>query len=134
MAIATSNPTVASGFWNNAPPPNTYHRNGTERLVSQALGRRSNAGLRKVMRALNGVSPGATVSDSITHIQAVSPFSISGYGGLRAMRTYTTPYDGVTTSAQQAYINANIFDAIAVTAQPYPTDLSGNGGGGKVQK
>lgn len=139
MAIAAPAPTVASGFWATTPGVGTpttigaYHRNNTERVISMSLGKPANRGFRKVWRALNGVAPGGAVVDTYTRITAPAAFTAFALGGLRAVETFTGPYNGVTTAAQVTYINTNIIDPVAATIT-YPVDLSGNGGGGKVQR
>lgn len=133
MSIAATSPTVASGFWNNTAPPNQYHRNNTERALSLVLGKPANRGLRKVVRALNGVAPGASVTDTYSRIAAPAAFTPFALGGARTIETVTGPYNGVTTAAQVTYLNANVIDPVA-SAITYVTDLGGNGGGGKVQR
>lgn len=133
MAIAASSPTVASGFWGNTAPPNQYHRNTTEHALSLVLGKPANRGFRKVMRALNGVAPGASVTDTYSRIAAPAAFTPFALGGLRTIESVTGPYNGVTTAAQVTYLNSNVYDPVAAV-QTYPTDVSGNGGGGKVQR
>ena len=131
MAIPNPNLQVSSGYWNNTAPV-SYHRNSTEYRIARTLSTPGNRGLRRVMRALNGVAPGAAVVDTTTRVAPGTAFSVVSLGGNRAIETVTGQYNGVTTAAQQTYINAAIYDALQT--QPYATDLSGNGGGGKVQK
>lgn len=131
MAIPNPNLTVSSGYWSNTAPV-SYHRNSTEYRIARMLQATGNRGLRKVMRALNGVAPGGAVSDTYTRVLPGTNFSVTSLGGARPIETVTGQYNGVTTAAQQTYINAAIYDALQT--QPYAVDLGGNGGGGKVQK
>lgn len=133
VSIAATTPTVASGFWNNTAPPNQYHRTNTERTLGRVLAKRGNTGLRKVWRALTGVAPGASVTDTYARVLGPTAFTPYALGGLRTIETVTTPYNRVTAAADVTYIDTNIIDPVAAV-QTYPTDLSGNGGGGKVQR
>lgn len=132
MAINNPNVTVQSGYYNNAMPP-SYHRTSAERRISQQLARPGMAGVRAVMRALNGAAPGAAVNLTRTRIAAATPFNPVGLGGVRQIETVADVHNGVTTAAQRDYINTQIIDSV-VASQSYPTDLSGNGGGGKMQR
>jgi len=134
MSIRTPTVTVAGGFWAAAGGmPTSYHRTNEERLLGMIFARKTTRGLGKVMRALNGVVPGATVTDTQTRIVAQTPFSVATSGGLRPVETNSTQYGRATTAGDVTYINANIFDPVPAN-QTYVNDLSGNGGGGKVQR
>jgi hypothetical protein len=129
-----TNVQVAGGFWAGVGGYQfQYARSSLERRIARALGRTGNASHRRVMRALNGVAPGAAVADTYTRVRAPDAFVPHALVGRRDIETITTFNNGVTTAAQRDYINAQLYDAYVV-AQPYPRDLSGNGGGGKVQK
>lgn len=132
MAIPAPTLTVSSGYWSNTAPT-SYHRNNAEYRVSILLGKPGNRSLRRVMKALNGVAPGGAVSDTYTRVAPGSAFSVVTLGGVRPIETVTTPYNGVTTTAQRDYINTMIYDSLTPLAPP-AVDLGGNGGGGKVQR
>lgn len=135
MSLANPTVTVSSGYYNNTMPT-SYHRDSTEFRLIRTLKPRGNRHYAKVMRALNGVAPGAAVSDTYVRITQPAAFGISGFGGNRTVETVTTADVGtVTTAAQRDYLNTNVYDRIINSMAPtYPRDLSGNGGGGKVQK
>lgn len=132
MSITTPTIQVSSGYYNNTMPPR-HNRNNDERAIGRILAERSNRGLAKVWRALTGAAPGAAVTDTQVRIAQGAAFSVTSLGGLRTVETVTTQYNGNTTAAQRDYIQTQIIDPVAAN-QSYPVDLSGNGGGGKVQR
>ncbi len=135
MSLATPTVNVASGYYNNAMPL-SYHRDSAEQRIIRTLKPRGHKHYARIMRALNGVAPGAAISDNTVRITQPAPFQLAAFGGNRAVETVPSVAVGtVTTVAQRDYLNANVYDkAINSGAPPYPVDLSGNGGGGKVQR
>lgn len=132
MSIANPNVQVSSGYYNNQMPV-SYHRTNTEREIGRILAQRNNRGLRLVMRALNGAAPGVQVTSQQVRLPQPAAFGVGAFQGVRVVETVPTQYNGPTTAAQRDYINANIYDPV-FAQQTYPVDLSGNGGGGKVQR
>jgi hypothetical protein len=114
----------------NAVP--RYGRSSNERVAAFALGRGGFRGMRRAMRVLNGASAGSATSETYGRIAAQTPFAPETAGGARTVETVTVSPTGNTTTAQRDYINDKILDML-YDQEPgtYPTDASGNGGGGK---
>lgn len=113
-----------------------YHRDSIERRMSIVLGPRAARPLRAVMRALNGAGVGATASASYKRVKAQNGITdFFKTGGAVEIET-VEQINRATTADDQAYINSLIFDNVP-SEKPtipggYPTDASGNGGGGKL--
>ncbi len=122
----------AEASYNNMP---RYGRENVERLASFALSRGGFRGIRRVMRALNGAAPGAVANETYSRVGTADQGSANliGPGGARPIETFVVSV-GSTTTAQRDYINNFIIDKLFNTspAIPYPTDLSGNGSGGRL--
>lgn len=129
-----------SGLWNVvygvnysalASNGNTFEQNGRlkneiTKLLSKDRGTRK---LMSLIRALNGVAPGATATASF---RTISSDVQRGFplvnGGKRTVDT-KNDVNRVTTSADVTSINAMLDRVFAPS--PYPTDRSRNGGGNK---
>lgn len=136
MALVTpSNVTGYSGFWQSVGPSTApyqlrFGRSNEEYQAAVVLGKPGFRRYRAVMRALNGVAPGATATDSYRRVQAIQNMNDAQYGGgLRP--TQVVVNNTVTTTPMRDAINTNIYDRISKVVV-YPRDLGGNGGGGKV--
>lgn len=138
MAIATPTTVTGwSGFWNFGPlgaPVGGYSmrygRTSQEARIAMNLARPGMKRLRAVMRALNGVAPGA-VAPADVHRRVKAPVVADdmAFSGNRVMEN--VDYGTITTTAGHVTaLNANIYDKYTST-QFYPVDRSGNGGGGK---
>ena len=136
MALTLPTSTGYSGFWNNTGPSGVsgagpyapkYGRANEEYRAAIMINKRGNRKWRAIMRALNGVVPGSSAVDTYVRVLAVQGDS-QFQGGKRTMQTVTNTT--TTTAAHVTAINARLYDQMNVT-QPYPVDLSGNGGGGK---
>ncbi len=133
MSIIAPTVNVSSGYYNNTMPQ-SYNRSSQEQRVIRALGNRGGRALARVMKALNGVAPGAAVNDSVVRITQPAAFSITALGGVRTVETLVRR-SGVTTTGDRDYINNNIYNRTEPSNFiPYPRDLGGNGGGGKIQR
>lgn len=119
----------------------TYGQGGQkvsiERRISKLLRKPQMAVIREVMETLNGAAPGsaALAQKPFVRAQATSPGTVTGIGDLGGNRTVDTVnlINRNTVASDQAYILAlltNRFGPVIPTG--YPTDLSGNGGGGKL--
>lgn len=108
-----------------------YGRSSNERRASFALSRSGFRGMRRVLKELVGVAPGATATDTYGRVSApISEF----LGGARAVDTITT-VNAATTAAQVTYLNALVADGLFLqNPSSYPVDASGNGGGNKLPK
>ena len=116
----------------NAMP--RYGRSSSEMSISTLLAKSGFRGVRRVMRSLMGVAPGASATESYTRVGTAQQENITGIGpgGLRTMET-ATANSGVTTAAQETYIENLIVDArYNQNPSSYPVDLAGAGGGGKL--
>lgn len=129
-----------SGLWNGiygipysalASNGNTFEQNNRTRtaitkLIAKDRGTRK---LMSLMKALNGVAPGATATATYKDIDGLpsigNPLS---NGGKRVIAT-NNDVNRVTTAADVTLIT-NIFDK-AFAPNPYPVDKSRNGGGNK---
>ena len=111
-----------------------YGRGGIEMCIARMLAKPGFRGVRRAMRVLNGVAPGTDATETFTRVgttQQGSPVA-TGPGGVAPMEVVTMN-SGITTAAQQTYINNVMIDARFVqNPASYPVDLSGNGGGGKL--
>ena len=110
-----------------------YGRSNTEMAVSRFLAKTGFRGMRRAMRVLNGVVPGTDATETFTRVGTAGQGSAVSVGpGGAAPMEVATANAGVTTVAQQNYINNLMIDArFAQNPTSYPVDLSGNGGGGK---
>lgn len=129
-----------SGLWNGiyginysalASNGNTFEQNNRTRtnltkLISKDRGTRK---LMSLMKALNGVAPGATATMTYKDIDGLpangNPLS---NGGKRVIAT-NNDVNRVTTAADVTLITG-IFDKL-FSPNPYPVDKSRNGGGNK---
>lgn len=111
-----------------------YGRDSAERRIGMTLSRGGRRALRAAMRALNGVAPGGSAAASHQRVRATPDVDQGpglAPGGVRPTELFADA-TGVSTAAQVTYINAEIMDEM-VNQHIAVTDLSGNGGGGKVQ-
>lgn len=137
MAFTIPTVTGFSGFWQyHAPAGQTaqyqprFARSAEEYRAAVQFGKRGFRKYRAVMRALNGVAPGATTTDNFRRVTGVQAFNDpQSNGGLRPSAVVSNAV--TTTTAMRDAINARVYDQTFV-AQTYPRELSGNGGGGKV--
>ena len=110
-----------------------FSRSSHERRASIALSRSGFRAARAIMKALTGAAAGDTATD--TYVRAGTDQqgpTLAGPGGARNMETVTT-VNAATTAGQETAIEARIVDGLFAQApSSYPTDASGNGGGGKV--
>ena len=129
-----------SGLWNGiyginysaiASNGNTFEQNNRTRtnltkLISKDRGTRK---LMSLMKALNGVAPGATATMTYKDIDGLpangNPLS---NGGKRVIAT-NNDVNRVTTAADVTLINGILDKTFA--PNPYPVDKSRNGGGNK---
>jgi hypothetical protein len=138
MALVAPTVTGYSGFWNSVGPSGVsgagpyapkFYRSSEEYRAGVNLGKRGFRKWRAVARNLNNNNPGATTTDSYSRVQAGQAMYDAQYGG--GKRTLQVVNNAVTTTvAMQTAINKLMYDQF-FSSQAYPTDLSGNGGGGK---
>ena len=111
-----------------------YARDSAERKLSLVLSRGGNRALRAAMRILNGTAAGSSAAASHQRVRA-TPGVDQGIGvspgGLRTTELFDDA-TGNSTAGMVTYINDLVHDAM-IDAPVTVTDLSGNGGGGKVQ-
>lgn len=108
----------------------TNKTGNAETMVARLLANRGygRASLRELMLTLNGAAAGSTALVNRKRVQATANLSQNVQGGLRTIETIDV-INRVTTAADKT----NIDGALALSSQPtYATDLSGNGGGGKL--
>lgn len=118
-STANSGGTTAGTVYNNGW---TQFDSQLAHLLRTPGGRR----LRRLMRTLNGVAPGAMATENRTRLQHQQ----GSPGGLQVMEQ--VPYiNRATTAADVTGINA-LLDRV-VYPTPYPVDVGGSGGGGKLQ-
>jgi hypothetical protein len=86
--------------------------------------------LRRMLRALVGVAPGATAQEFRTRVQGRTNTASYTYGGVQPLEQ--VPYiNRVTTAADVTGIVA-LLDRV-VAPPIYPVDVGGNGGGGMLK-
>jgi hypothetical protein len=143
MAITQpTSPTTNSAFWASAgigDTPTAYNlknfRSYSERQMAQAVGRHGFRKYRAIYRALNGNAVGGVaVYTTWGRVQAGQTMNdAAGGGGRRTIEVLSGNI--TTTSAMRDAINAKVYDNIFGKApNQYPTDRSGNGGGGKLNR
>jgi hypothetical protein len=139
MALATpAQPTGFSGFWQYMAPAGQtgqynfrFYRSSEEYRSGVQMGKRGYRKYRAQLRALNGVAPGATATDTYPRVTAVQAFTDGQSGG--GKRTVGTVSNTTTTTAAMVTrANALLYDQNFTYFTGYPRELSGNGGGGKV--
>lgn len=107
-----------------------YARSSNETMIARSLSQGGYRGFRKIMRILNGAAAGSDATVTHARVDASTQGPSTAPGGARTIETFTDN-SGNTTSAQKAYID-NLLDRVYNSSpSSYPTDASGNGGGGK---
>jgi hypothetical protein len=143
MSIAVPTVTGYSAFWQNVsningevgvPYAMRFSRSSHERRASIALSRSGFRAVRELMVTLNGVAPGSAALDTYAQASASQQGpTVTGPGGVRTIDTITT-VNRNTAASDVTTLNARVVDGLFVQApSSYPTDASGNGGGGKVR-
>lgn len=133
--VATSDYTLNSGR-----SPNRYH-------LARIMRKRNMKELAEVMSTLNGVAAGETASHTYSRVQAERDLTANVQGGSRTIETkelvgptLADTYDAsgantsrATVAGDQTTINELLLGTGEGLRKPttYPTDTSGNGGGGK---
>lgn len=128
-----------SGFWNYGPQGAAasgyapkYARSHHERRIARMVGMRGFRKYRAQMRALHNGTVGSAATDSYSRVQAVQAMNDAALlGGKRSLQVVNN--NTTTTAAMLTAINARIYDP-EYTNQSYPTELSGNSGGGRLGK
>lgn len=137
MTVTVPAVTGWSNFWGENP--NSYamlfSRSSHERRASLALSRSGWRAYRELMLTLNGTAVGQTATDTYARVSAPDGLAFpSALGGVRTIDTVTS-VNRVTATADKTMIDERIinglFDQDPSIPTGYPTDLSGNGGGGK---
>jgi hypothetical protein len=135
MQLVPANVTTLGGWYERFNGTNytggTYQRDSFDRTLSNVLARPGYRRTAAIMRALNGVAPGAAYS--VTKYRIAAPTAAASmFGGTRTVEAVVQ--SGTTTTAMRDEINGRVYDDVAKVMQPsaYPVDLSGNGGAGKV--
>jgi len=102
----------------------------TETALARVFGKRpaDRAVFRELMVTLIGAAAGGAASVNQPRVQSNADVNGNMQGGLRVIETKSL-LNRVTTAADVT----NIKNALQLSSQPtYATDLSGNGGGGKL--
>lgn len=139
--MSVSAPTVTgwSNFWGNTANAYTMQNSRThhERAMSRILGKPGYRGMRKVFSLMLGTAVGSTATDTYSRITAPAGLTqSSSFGGSRTIETVTS-VSRATVAADQTHFTNQVFNAIfnmAPAISSYPTDASGNGGGGKANQ
>lgn len=132
-----------AGFYNSNPQsPGNYAprfaRSSHEYRAALALSRHGYRKYRAQMKALSGAAAGGSATDTNPRVQQTLPayqMGGSGLGGTRTVETVTN--STTTTSAMETFLEAKLIDRLfieepTISSVGYPTDSSGNGGGGKL--
>jgi hypothetical protein len=99
---------------------------GDDRLAKMFRNGQMTAGVTQLLYTLLGVAPGAVATKTYARVQG----SQGSPGGLQSIETVTT-VNRATTANDLAAFQALLRRITGPTT--YPADLSGNGGGGKLQ-
>lgn len=142
MSISIPTVTGYSGFWqtsggvnanNAAPYAMLFARSAQENRIAIKSGTRGWRALREVLKTLVESNLGSTALDTYTRVTAPNGLTDNDdLGGLRAMETVTT-VNRVTAAADRTYFVNKMLDRhFIANPSSWPTDASGNGGGGKL--
>lgn len=143
MSISAPTVTGYSGFWLNegglngaaTPYAMLFHRASTELRMATLSSRPGFRAMRELLETLIGANVGAAAADSYARVSAPDALaSASQLGGLRTIETVTT-VDRITATADKSYFVDNFIKKRFImnpAIASYPTDASGNGGGGKL--
>lgn len=126
-----------SGLWNDVYGAShdflvcdAFYHNPTSKRI-QKLFRRNRYGVRKLTEALEAAIGAAagSMTDSIKRVSASKEPEDDGFGGVRTIETRTLSSAATISDTQETAIKA----LITGTSKPtYPTEKSGNSGGGKL--
>lgn len=126
--------TAYSGLWDGVHGE-TYALQTDKHPIRKRVSvhmRRSRIGLRILNELLDstiGAAAGGAAAASVSRVEAIQQLGDIGYGGAVSIESRTL-INRVTTAADIADLKT-IFSE-QKDANAYPTDASGNGGGGKV--
>lgn len=138
MTVTVPTVTGWSNFWGESA--NAYamlfSRSSQERNASLALHKSGFRAYRRLMLTLNGTAVGSTATDTYARVTApVGLTETALFGGLRTIETVTS-VSRATVTADKTMIDTRIINGLFSQAPTipggYPSDLSGNGGGGKA--
>ena len=116
--------------FNDGPHALQFNRPSARRNVSRIFRKHGMRPLRRLMLALTGSVPGGPAIVQRTRVQHLD--GQDEFGGARATELVDV-INRVTTSEDTTDIDSNVLlGPSAIDADSYPTDLSGNGGGGKA--
>lgn len=126
--------TAYSGLWNGVHGENHALLSGENTSIKQdirrIMRRQGARKLKELMLTLNGASAGSAALATYARVEAVQGLgSITNLGGVREIETVTV-VNRNTASADKTMIDGVINDQTKPSS--YPTDASGNGGGGKL--
>jgi len=122
-------PTLGSGAANQGATSGIVWDNGfnqQDARIAHYLRVPGARGLRRLLLALVGAAPGATAQEFRTRLKA----QISAPGGAQLMEQIAY-VNRVTTAQDVSWINNGLL-ARTPGPSPYPADIGGNGGGGKL--
>lgn len=137
MSLSIPTVTGYSGLWQTTGDLSSYAmlfaRSAQENRIALMSGTRGWRALREVLRTLVNENVGGTALDTYTRITAPNGLTDADeLGGLRSVETVTT-VNRATTATDRTYLNTHIIDRhFIANPSSWPTDLSGNGGGGKL--
>lgn len=121
-----------SGFWgDNNAITGSYslqnNRPSLHRRIARIMRANSARWTKAVALALNGAAAGDTATS--TYKRREAPSDANSLGGVAVIETVTV-VDAATTAGNETTIDT-VWNSDSAPAS-YPTDASGNGGGGKV--
>lgn len=136
MSISAPTVTGWSNFWGLTADAYTMQnfRSSHERRLGMVFGRHGYRGIRKVERLITGTAVGQTATDTYARVSAPAGLTeASSLGGARTIDTITS-VARATVTADKTYMETVLDKVFGMNPaiSTYPTDASGNGGGGKA--
>ena len=137
MPLVTPTATGWSTFWGTTP--GSYQLQGSNPVdnIFRENKRIASSGRRELRRIILTMltatgAVGTTATESFAQVDGPDALTNSAaLGGLRTINTVTTT-NRVTTTADQTKLLTAFNNGYLAAPTSYPTDLSGNGGGGKL--
>ena len=128
--------TAYSNFWNDSYSLLVAKPSARKRLHRFALNTRSMRKQKELMLTLNGAAAGSAAADSYSRVQHARANGYAGQGaanggGLVSIETVTIVAAN-TAAADKTDIDTMLTTEGKSQVATYPTDASGNGGGGKL--
>ena len=137
MALTAPTITGWSEFWGGSFAANGYTLVGSEPVnmfanAAKIMARSGRREVRRALYALTGATVGTTATESYKQVDGPDGITNNAaLGGLRTINTVTV-INRATITADQTKLQTMLNYGYSAPLSSYPTDTSGNGGGGKL--